>query len=188
LSHAHILLFLHPENKHLTPAEINRIISAEILDLHKDPQAYDIVKQFMVHGPCDFINPKCMISNKCIKHFPKRFCYETTINEDGIPVYKGRNNGRFIEKIGVKVDNRFIVPHNTDLLVKYNSHINVEWCNRSRSIKYLFKYINKGLDRATLMLEENLHVEGSSEIQLVRDIDEIKAYLDCRCVSAIEAC
>jgi hypothetical protein len=145
LSHAHILLFLHPENKHPTLAEINRIITAKILDLHKDPQAYNVVKQFIGHGPCCFINPKSsfMIDNKCIKHFPKKFCSKSTIDEDGFPVYKMRNNGRFIEKNDVEVDNRFIVPHNIDLLVKYQSHINVEWCNRTRSIKYLFKYINK---------------------------------------------
>jgi len=127
------LFFLHLENKHPTPAEINRIISTEISDLHQDPQAYDVVKQFMVHGPCGSINPKssCMIGNKWIKHFSKRFCSETTIDENGFPVYKMRNNGRFIEKNGVKVDNRFIVPHNIDLLVMYQSHINVEWCNQS---------------------------------------------------------
>jgi hypothetical protein len=38
------------------------------------------------------------------------------------------------------------------------------------------------------MLEENLHVEGSSGIQHMTDTDEIKTYLDCRYVSAIEAC
>jgi hypothetical protein len=190
LSHAHILLFLHPENKHPTLAEINRIITAKILDLHKDPQAYNVVKQFIGHGPCCFINPKSsfMIGNKCIKHFPKKFCSKSTIDEDGFPVYKMRNNGRFIEKNDVEVDNRFIVPHNIDLLVKYQSHINVEWCNRTRSIKYLFKYINKWPNRATLMLEEKLHVEGSSGIQHVTNTDEIETYLDCRYVSAIEAC
>jgi hypothetical protein len=190
LPHAHILLFLHPEDKHPTPVEIDRIISAEVPDLNKDLQAYDAVKQFMVHGPCGSLNPKssCMIGNKCSKHFPKRFYSETTVDEDGFPVYKRRNNGRFVEKNGVKLDNRFIVPYNIDLLVKYQSHINVEWCNRSRSIKYLFKYINKGPDRATLILEENLHVDGSTGIQHVIDIDEIKAYLDCRYVSSIEAC
>ncbi|XP_059451100.1 uncharacterized protein LOC132181888 [Corylus avellana] len=190
LPHAHILLFLHPENKHPTPIEIDRIISTEVPDLNKDPQAYDVVKQFMVHAPYGSINPKssCMIGNKCSKHFPKRFYSETTIDEDGFPVYKRRNNGRFVEKNSVKLDNRFIVPHNIDLLVKYQSHINVEWCNRSRSIKYLLKYINKGPDRATLILEENLHVDGSTGMQHAIDIDEIKAYLACRYVSAIEAC
>jgi hypothetical protein len=38
------------------------------------------------------------------------------------------------------------------------------------------------------MLEENLHVEGSSGIQHVTNTDEIETYLDCRYVSAIEVC
>jgi hypothetical protein len=190
LPHAHILLFLHSDDKHPTPLEINRIISAEVPDLNKDPQAYNVVKQFMIHGPCGSLNPNssCMIDNKCSKHFPKKYYSETTIDEDGFPVYRRRNNGRFVDKNGIKFDNRFIVPHNIDLLVKYQAHINVEWCNRSRSIKYLFKYLNKGPDRATFMLEENLHVDCTTGIQHVTEFDEIKTYLECRYVSAIEAC
>jgi hypothetical protein len=72
--------------------------------------------------------------------------------------------------------------------VKYQAHINVEWCNHSRSIKYLFKYITKGPDRATLILEENVHVDASTRIQHVTNTDEVKAYLDCRYISAIKAC
>ncbi|KAL0009762.1 hypothetical protein SO802_004870 [Lithocarpus litseifolius] len=166
LPHAHILFFLHSDDKHPTAAKIDKIISAEIPDLNKEPLAYDAVKQYMVHGPCGSINSRasCMIENKCVKHFPKKFCSQTTVVNDGFPIYRRRNNGIYVERNGVKLDNRYIVPPNIDLLVKFQAHINVEWCNRSRSIKYLFKYITKG-DRATLILEENLHVDASTGMQ-----------------------
>ena len=147
LPHAHILLLLHHDDNHPTAAEIDRIISAEIPDLNEEPLVYEVVKQYMVHGPSGFINSRvgCMIENKCIKHFPKKICLQTTVDEDGFPIYRRRNNGRFVERNEVKLDNRFIVPHNIELLVKFQAHINVKWCNRSRSIKYLFKYIIKDL-------------------------------------------
>lgn len=62
----------------------------------------------------------------------------------------------FVEKNNGKLDNRFVVLQNIDLVVKYQAHINVEYCNKSRSIKYLFKYVNKGPARARLILEESI--------------------------------
>ena len=128
LPHAHILLFLHHDDKHPTAAEIDRIISTEIPDLNKEPLAYEAVKQYMVHGPCGSINSRagCMIEKKCTKHFPKKFCSQTTVDEAGFPIYRRRNNGRFVERNEVKLDNGFIVPHNIELLVKFEAHINVE--------------------------------------------------------------
>ena len=190
LPHAHILLFLHHDDKHPLAAEIDRIISAEIPDFNDEPLLYEAVKQYMVHGPCGSINSRasCMIENRCTKHFPKKFCSQTIVDEDGFPVYRRRNNGRFVERNQVRLDNRFIVPHNIGLLVKFQAHRNVQWCNHSRSIKYLFKYITKGPNRATLILEENLHIDSSTGMQHMTDTDEVKTYLNCRYVSAIEAC
>lgn len=65
---------------------------------------------------------------------------------------------------------------------KYHAHINVEGCNQSRSIKYLFKYINKGNDRVTASFYQSSTDGDSSHCQ-----DEIKAYYDCRYLSPCEA-
>ncbi|CAF2133986.1 unnamed protein product, partial [Brassica rapa subsp. trilocularis] len=32
------------------------------------------------------------------------------------------------------------------------AHINIEWCNRTSAVKYLFKYITKGVDRASALV------------------------------------
>ncbi|XP_057746430.1 uncharacterized protein LOC130965687 [Arachis stenosperma] len=151
LPHAHILLFLYHDDKFPTGEDIDRIISAEIPDKVNDPLYYEAVEKHMMHGPCGSFrkDSPCMENGQCMRHFPKRFVASTTIDEDGYPVYRRRDDGKIITKSGVELDNRYVVPHNRKLLLKYGAHINVEWCNQSRSIKYLFKYVNKGHDRVT---------------------------------------
>nr|XP_045088159.1 uncharacterized protein LOC120970143 isoform X2 [Aegilops tauschii subsp. strangulata] len=145
LPHAHILLFLDLGDKDPSPQNIDQIISAEVPDKDADPEGYMAVENFMMHGPCGQPHYKspCMINGKCSKHFPKMFCEETSIDEEGFPIYRRRNDGRIVEKNGVHLDSRYIVPYNRDLIVKYQAHINGEWCNKSRSIKYAFKYTQK---------------------------------------------
>nr|GEX85201.1 hypothetical protein [Tanacetum cinerariifolium] len=63
-------------------------------------------------------------------------------------------------------------------------HINVEWCNQTGSIKYLLKYINKGPDRVSTKLYEPATTVNGEQIQ--KPVDKIKAYLDCRYLSACE--
>lgn len=175
LPHAHILLFLHSGDKILNANDIDKIIFAEIPDSIEDPKLYKIVGDCMMHGPCGESNKNspCMKEGRCSKHFPKKFNEETSVDEDGYPVYRRRDNGRFIEKNGVQLDNRFVVPYNRSLLLKYGAHINIEWCNQHRSIKYLFKYINKGNDRITAAFSKGS--DGTSD-----NLDEIKTYYDCR--------
>jgi hypothetical protein len=45
------------------------------------------------------------------------------------------------------------VPHNLKLLKRYEVHINVEYVNKSTILKYLCKYVNKGPDRAKVILK-----------------------------------
>lgn len=179
-----MLLFLYPDSKHPHPEDINKYVCAEIPDPISSPQLYEVVQEFMLHGPCGAANPRspCMIDGLCSKFYPKEFVAYTRLNEDGYPMYRRRDNGRFIEKGQNRFDNRHIVPYNPKLLLKYQSHINVEWCNQGRSIKYLFKYISKGNDRVTVGLYEQ-----STNSESNREIDEIKCYYDCRYISPCEA-
>ena len=48
----------------------------------------------MLHGPCGnaYPNAPCMVNGKCSKHYPKKFCSETTIDEDGFVSYRRRDD------------------------------------------------------------------------------------------------
>ncbi|GKV43081.1 hypothetical protein SLEP1_g50419 [Rubroshorea leprosula] len=180
LRHAHILLWLHSDDKPKSAEDLDKIISAEIPDEVLDPELYDVVKACMM---CGRANPKspCMKGGKnCTKHFPRGFCSRTTIDEEGFPHYRRKDNGRTVKKKGVELDNRYAVPYNAKLLLKYKAHINVEYTCQTSAIKYLFKYIHKGNNRVTAILS---HPRGSGSASL----DEIQRYYDCRYVSACEA-
>ncbi len=62
LPHAHILLILDEASKLRTTEDYDLMVSAEILDLIRHPEAYETVTSCMVHGPCgpDFLNAQCM--------------------------------------------------------------------------------------------------------------------------------
>ena len=64
-------------------------------------------------------------------------------------------------------------------MLKYDAHINVEVCCSVSSVKYLYKYVYKGPDRAmTCVCGENDAI----------DVDEIQNFQDSRCIGACEAC
>jgi len=61
-----------------------------------------------------------------LKKIPKPFQDETSIDESGFPLYRRPDNGRFVMKNNVKLDNRHVVPYNMLILKKWQAHINVE--------------------------------------------------------------
>ncbi|XP_031116779.1 uncharacterized protein LOC116020446 [Ipomoea triloba] len=184
LPHAHILIFLERLTEGFSANHMDEFIYAEIPNKEQDIEYYKAVGEFMMHGPCGQERPKspCMVNKKCSKHFPKKFVEVSTLDDDGYPIYRRRDNGATVERNGVHLDSRYCVPHNRYLLLKYRAHINVEWCNQSRSIKYLFKYVNKGNDRVTAEFYKTTNDENENVA-----VDEITMYYDCRYVSACEA-
>jgi len=121
LPHAHFLLFLHPSSKYPTAIDIDKVISAEIPCAKEDPKLYNCVKEHMIHGPCGIskTSSPCMKNGSCSRFYPKKFQDTTTISEDGFPHYRRRNNGLSIVKNDNELDNRFVVPYNPTILLKY---------------------------------------------------------------------
>jgi hypothetical protein len=186
LSHAHIFIFFAKDCKPHTVEDVDRMINAELPNPETNRLSCETIAKCMMHGPCGamFPNAPCMQDRKCKKEYPRKFQSETMMDVNGYPIYQRRDMGRTVLVHGVELDNCWVVPHNVYLLTKYDAHINVEVCNNIRAFKYLFKYVYKRHDRATIEIsrQNNNATEGN-----VVEANEIKKYLDYRYVSPSEA-
>ncbi|GFQ93003.1 helitron_like_N domain-containing protein [Trichonephila clavata] len=147
VSHAHFLIWMMEK---ITPNRIDEIISAEIPDIEIDKDLHDIVSKNMIHGPCGSLNTNSLCN-------------------DGYPLYRRRSTEDGSKSITLKVltnnidvDNRWVVPYSPLLLKTYNAHINVEYCNSVKAIKYICKYVNNGSDIAVFEVEIQLHLTRKS--------------------------
>ena len=172
LPHCHMLLCLDPADKPRTPADIDQIVCAELPDPDTQPALWQVVTNCMVHGPC---GPKCLKDGKCSKKYPRPWQPETSVENDGYPIYRRRDNGRVFQKGVTTFSNRDVVPYNPYLSARYECHINVEVCTSITAVKYLFKYVYKGHDRANVAV-----------CPVGTDTDEVQAYEDARYVAASE--
>ncbi|GMP28900.1 hypothetical protein CsSME_00004249 [Camellia sinensis var. sinensis] len=174
LPHMHALLFLKGLDKIRTCAQVDKLVCAEFPDPKDEPMLFETIKCCMVHGPYGAQNSQapCMENDKCTKRYPRAFAETTTMDQDGYPIYRRRNNGQVHIVRGKEVDNRDIVPYNVYLSKRFNCHINVEVCAGMRCVKYIHKYIYKGYDHTTMVLGL---------------INEIQQYLDARYIGPPEA-
>jgi len=179
LPHAHILLIMDQDDKIRDVDGIDDIICVEIPDRNMDPDLYKVVKSNMMHGPCGPAHPNspCMKDGKCSKRYPRAFCNETISNEDSYPIYRRREviegQPRRVKCKDIWLHNRWVIPYCPYLSKRYDAHINVEICSSISAFKYLFKYVFKGGDRTTAVLQS--------------DVNEIQDFIDARYLSAPEA-
>ena len=159
---------------------------AEIPDKNVDKGLLDIIVKNMIHGPCGALNENspCLAKGRCTKQYPRLLVSKTITGNDGYPQYRRRStedggktaiikkrNGTTIE-----VDNQWFVPYSPLLSKTFNAHINVEYCNSVKAIKYICKYVNKGSDMAVFGLQPE-----------IKDFDEIVQYQAGRYISSNEA-
>jgi hypothetical protein len=82
--------------------------------------------------------------------------------------------------------------------MRYQCHINVEVCNSITAVKYLYKYVYKGHDRALVVVQPEagalsaiapqVATGGADGNNVPAARDEVQNYLDGRFVTASEAC
>lgn len=178
LPHAHIILWTSTDTSQPTPTLIDSFVSAQIPDPKIDPLGYALVAEHMIHGPCGKYNVSCpcMKNGKCSKFFPKRYQEETCVDANGFAIYKRYQNDLYIDKGCLQLDNKWVVPHNISLLKKYQAHINVEWCNKTTFVNYLFKYVTNGADCSKVYLQRLRNAEDTPYDRETKTVNEIKEY------------
>ncbi len=184
LPHAHIALRIAGGGPS-QPEDIDKLIRATIPgETEANGRLRRLVLEHMVHGPCGNENPNspCMQPDKddkkrCSKDYPKPFCEATFIDERGYVHYKRPEGATCVTLNGKhQIDNRDIVPYCPALLLMLECHCNVEISSTVQVIKYLFKYIHKGPDKAKVAITDD-----------DENVDEINDYVSTRYVGAAEA-
>ena len=175
LPHAHILLILR--DRIVRAEQVDQVVSAELPDPETHPRLFEVVSRCMTHGPCGAVNPsaRCMHLGACKYRYPRDFADATTLPAGSFAVYRRRDSGI---RTSAGLDNRWVVPHNPSLLLRYGCHVNVEVCSSVRCVKYIYKYLHKGPDRAYLRVQAAQQGDVRNEVQ---------TFLDARYVAAYEA-
>ena len=191
LPHLHLLVFLRTDNQFLTAANIDSSISAELPppDDAISQEWRGIIEMTMVHTDCIAHNGQALCMQGLDpfavqtwrKSYPRSFQEQTIINEDGYPTYRRRDTRQAYSvevqsngaNVTAMIDKRRAVPYSPYLSLRYKGNINVEVCGSVKAVKYIHKYIYKGGDRATVILDS--------------EHDEIKRYLQGRYIGPTEA-
>jgi PIF1-like helicase/Helitron helicase-like domain at N-terminus/Helicase len=178
LPHAHILVFL--STQYQVGRRFDEFVCAEIPNPITQKKLYDLVLRHMIHRPCEQVKTNCANGSKnglCKNKFPKPFTNTSYRDENGYVVYRRRNKftaERYYNGKKCTITDQHVVAYNPFLLEKYEAHINVEVASKLEVIKYLFKYVYKGCDKAIFSIKNQY--------------DEIAKFEEGRYVGPVEAC
>ncbi|KAE8742020.1 hypothetical protein FOCC_FOCC012436 [Frankliniella occidentalis] len=186
LPHAHLAIRI-ADGGPVQATDIDKVIRAD-LPGHDEAggRLRHLVKKHMIHGPCGEgarTNLPCYdaTKKKCNKFFPKPFLDTTHIDDRGFVHYKrkpeNREENNFYNGRRLEIDDRWVIPYNAALLLKYEAHINLEIASTRKVIKYLFKYLTKGASH------KNVRV-----LPLHEQLDEPEEYATKRMLGASDAC
>ncbi|XP_076941611.1 uncharacterized protein LOC143611242 [Bidens hawaiensis] len=189
LPHCHMLIWVSAADRITSPENVDHYISTVVPDPNIKADLYKIITESMTHGPCGLAKPsaKCMNGGKCSKSFPKRYQLTTSFDKNGYIHYKRPPNGFSVKKNGIDLDNAYVVPYNRSLCLRFNAHINVEYCGWNMMIKYLFKYISKGSDRIRFKVTQPSLSTTPVQNTLTTATNEIDSFVDGRYICPHEA-
>ncbi|GJX10929.1 DNA helicase [Tanacetum coccineum] len=191
LPHCHSLLWVTEASKINKDSDVDIYISAELPDPTQDAEGYRVISELMIHGPCGYANtnaPCLKDGTSCDRNFPKPYSEKTSIDKDGYVHYRRRATRIDTERQNVRLDNRYVVPYNKTLCMRYYARINVEYRGWTMLIKYLFKYISKGTDRVIVNVTKPVGDIASTSNKPTIQIDEIKNFVEARYIGPHEAC
>ena len=194
LPHAHIVVILDEGDRIRSIDDVNGMVSAELPPL-PDPDDVserantqrtlrELVLEHMVHNDCSGPNGKyCPCYDEktkgCRGDYPKPHVSISKVGGEHVRTsYRRRVGPEWTAQLGCRqVNNKWIVPYNPWLLLKYRTHLNVEAVTGSEAVKYLYKYIYKGSD----------HASAAVRAVLRDDPDEVSRYERLRAIGSAEA-
>ena len=145
---------------------------------------------------CRFERNNVVCHNKndnCIKRFSKSICSKSNLNHS-LSYFKYRRLERELVS-NISWDNNWVIFYNSYLLLKYETHINVEICTSIKFVTYLYKYVFKKSNHVDVSIEITLIVnesmrrinhERAHRNDIVEFVDEIKIYHDVKWMSFCE--
>lgn len=173
-SHAHTISIMIAEWRSalLQPSFIDSIISADI-PANKNPSLCQFVLKDNMHSPLRSVQPFCREhgwhdlhetipktvpegnkARRCtaVHHLPPKSTWSWKGNSslDKLTIRTQYHNWKYWQIKGS--------PNSPTLSIMFQCHLNVELCvSRVSAIKYLFKYVHKRNDRATVQLVRGKH-------------------------------